>query len=718
MRENVAATICFLFFWTISFTGANSQQVFKTTPTSVIAYLESLPDGYDANSDKYPIVIFLHGIGERGPNSTDPTVLAQYIQNVAKHGPPKHVKAGAKFPFILISPQLKNNFDSWPTWYVMEIINHVKSYLRVDERRIYLTGLSLGGGGTWWAAQDLPALFAAIAPVCGGYNNLSLACGIASENLPVWAFHGDKDTVVPYSKSLNMVNAINNCTPKPSPLAKFTLYAGVGHNAWDKAYLPDNTIHTPNVYEWLMSFTNVINRGNKIPNANAGADKITSSKTISLAGSGIDTDGSISSYVWKKVTGPAATLTNSTSASLSLSNLVVGDYCFSLQVKDNSGNTDTDYIKVTVTQSNSLPVVSAGADRVLTLPANATSIVGTATDSDGTISSYSWTKVSGPACAIAGATTATLNPSGLVEGSYVFKLTVTDNAGATASDEVALVVNPPIIPVVNAGIDKMVKLPTTSAALIGSAIDNDGTIVSYQWEKVSGPYCMLNNATTSTLKTSGLVSGSYIFKLTAKDNDGNTSSDQMTMTVDAPPVVNAGPDKSVVLPMSTSITMTGSATDADGTITKYLWSKYSGPNATVSNTGSPSMIITKLYEGQYVFKLAVTDNLGVTGIDYVTINVTSSGTVSSARTATQEEIVTEDELTVSRNNAPFFAGKQEAELKGTTVILFNESGKQIYRGLWSIEADSQLVKEKGFYFYHIVRDGKRIDSGKIYKKDI
>ncbi|NJM24658.1 MAG: hypothetical protein HC859_03165 [Bacteroidia bacterium] len=135
-----------------------SQQTFKTTNESVIGYLEYLPPDYNSNPAMYPIVIFLHGIGERGTNTTNPAVLESSITTVTRNGPPLHVKQGTEFPFILISPQLKDNYGDWPSWYVMEVLNHVKTYLRVDESRIYLTGLSLGGGGTWWTAQDYPGV--------------------------------------------------------------------------------------------------------------------------------------------------------------------------------------------------------------------------------------------------------------------------------------------------------------------------------------------------------------------------------------------------------------------------------------------------------------------------------------------------------------------------------------------------------------------------------
>jgi dienelactone hydrolase len=351
MKKSNLFVLYTLLFVTVAFSKAGAQQVFKTTSPSTIGYLEYLPSNYNSNSNKYPIVIFLHGIGERGPNTTDKAILEDNIYKVAKLGPPMYVKNGTQFPFILISPQLKSNYGTWPSSYVMEVINHVKKYLRVDERRIYITGLSLGGGGTWVTVQDNAKLFAAVAPVCGGYNSPSKAINIAKENLPVWAFHGDKDTVVPMSKTVNMINAINGCTPKPSPLAKLTIYAGVGHSAWNYAYRTDHSMHTPNVYEWMLSYTNTSTAGNKIPIANAGADKsksISTGSSIYIYGSATDSDGTIASYTWTKISGPTGTLSGTTTKTLKVSSLKKGTYIFRLQAKDNSGNTESDYVKLTV----------------------------------------------------------------------------------------------------------------------------------------------------------------------------------------------------------------------------------------------------------------------------------------------------------------------------------------------------------------------------------
>ncbi len=329
----------------------SAQLTFKTTSPSTIAYYEYLPSDYNSNSNKYPIVIFLHGIGERGPNTTDKKVLGDNIQKVAKIGPPKFAKSGTKFPFIMIAPQLKSNYGNWPTAYVMEVLNHVKKSLRIDEKRIYISGLSLGGGGAWTMAQDYPQLFAAVVPVCGGYNNQSKAANIGKENIPVWASHGDLDNVVGVGKTVNMVKAINATKPAPTPLAKITIYKGVKHNAWDYAYRVDNSLHKPNVYDWMLAQTNKKNAGNSIPTANAGGDQtkyLSSTNTTTINGSGTDSDGSITKYTWTKLSGPAATLSGNTTAKLKVSGLKEGTYYFRLQVTDDKGNTDSDYVRVIV----------------------------------------------------------------------------------------------------------------------------------------------------------------------------------------------------------------------------------------------------------------------------------------------------------------------------------------------------------------------------------
>ncbi|WP_375434373.1 malectin domain-containing carbohydrate-binding protein [uncultured Hymenobacter sp.] len=188
---------------------------------------------------------------------------------------------------------------------------------------------------------------------------------------------------------------------------------------------------------------------------------------------------------------------------------------------------------------NQAPTANAGADKTITLPTASTVLSGSGTDPDGTISTHTWTQVSGPNTAtFTSKTVAQPTVSGLVAGVYVFSLVVTDNAGlASAADQMSVTVNSATntAPVANAGADKTVTLPTSSVTLDGSGTDTNGQIASYAWTQVSGP-----NTATFTSKTvaqptvSGLIAGSYVFSLIVTDNGGLASAaDQMTVTVNS-----------------------------------------------------------------------------------------------------------------------------------------------------------------------------------------
>src|SRR5690606_23880713 len=160
------------------------------------------------------------------------------------------------------------------------------------------------------------------------------------------------------------------------------------------------------------------------------------------------------------------------------------------------------------------------------------------------------------------------------------------------------------------GPNRNLVLPTNSTTLNGSGSDSDGSIVEYIWAKQSGPFATMSNANTANLSLSDLVEGTYVFRLTVKDNDGLTHSDNTMVIVSAenqPPVANAGVDKSVKLPTN-SITLMGSGSDADGSITTYNWTKVSPLPATLSNQNTPSLTVTNMVEGTYYFRLTVTDD--------------------------------------------------------------------------------------------------------------
>jgi hypothetical protein len=312
-----------------------------------------------------------------------------------------------------------------------------------------------------------------------------------------------------------MINAINNY--KPTPLAKLTIFPGLGHAIWDKVYKETSAL------KWLLSFTRTDTQkettSNKLPIANAGTDKIISlpSNSITLHGSGTDPDGSIASYSWTKKSGGSVSMSGASSKDLRLTSLTAGSYVFTLRVKDNNGAIDSDDVAVNVkTSGNHAPIAYAGKDSFVILPTNSTSIAGSATDQDRNISSYAWSKISGASCSMTGTNTPALKLSGLRTGKYIFRLTVSDTKGAKDTDDILIVVSH--APIVNAGPDKNIILPMSSMTLTGSATDADGTIASYYWSKYSGPSLTMKNTTSRTVTLSGLKTGTYILKLLVKDN--------------------------------------------------------------------------------------------------------------------------------------------------------------------------------------------------------
>src|SRR5690606_2539912 len=281
---------------------------------------------------------------------------------------------------------------------------------------------------------------------------------------------------------------------------------------------------------------------------------------------------------------------------------------------------------------NQLPVANAGEDKQLTLPNNTVTLVGSGTDHDGTIAKYQWTKVSGPGVTMTETDKVSLKLTNLVEGVYTFKLTVTDNRNATASDEVKVTINPApkpenLAPIADAGEGKTLTLPENSITLNGTGEDKDGNIASYLWSKVSGSQATVEDVDKPSLILKDLVEGSYTFRLTVTDNEGATASDEVRVTVNPEPkpanlapIANAGEDKTLTLPQNNT-TLDGSGQDKDGNIASYLWSKVSGPQATVEDVDKPSLILKDLVEGSYTFRLTVTDNEGATASDEVKVTV-------------------------------------------------------------------------------------------------
>lgn len=615
----------------------------KGTTTAQYGFLEYLPPDYNVDTNKkFPTIVFLHGVGEKGNGTTD-------LYKVAANGPPRLIKDG-KWPvrspktnlfpaenFIVISVQSSDGYplpDNLHTF-----IKWVKTNYRADPDRTYLVGLSAGGVSTWRYLDKHSDEVAAIIPVCGN-GNISGSDECAYKHVPIWAFHGDKDPSVNWGGSTNPVRLVNLCVPKPNPLAKVTIYPGATHDVWTRTYSLSGMSETTDpkynpfdisIYDWLLQYK----RGtvpSLNPTANAGVD-ITLTLPVNstnITGTATPGSGTITSFLWTKISGPNATMTNQTTATVSLAGLVTGIYTFRFTVTNSNGVSASDDVKVVVVSANLPPVANAGSDVSITLPTNAVVLNGTGTDTDGSIASYAWTKVSGPAASMSGQTTANLSLSNLVAGTYVFSLTVTDNQAATATDNVTVTVNPAAVnqlPTANAGTDVTLNLPTNSTNLSGSGSDPDGSIASYLWEKVSGPSVTMTNATTPTLSASALVAGAYVFRLTVTDNAGGKGSDEVSVTVIATnqsPTANAGSDVTITLPTSTT-TITGSGNDIDGTVNAYAWTQVNGPNtATLSNSTTPTLTTAGLIAGTYTFRLTVTDDKGSTGFDDVKVVVNAA----------------------------------------------------------------------------------------------
>jgi predicted peptidase len=202
----------------------------EITKTLSCKYLLFLPEGYGRQQKRWPLMLFLHGAGERGDD----------LNKVKVHGPPKIVEKQKGFPFIVVSPQCPED-DWWTkrTEVLINLLDDIVARYDVDTERIYLTGLSMGGYGSWALASEYPDRFAAVVPICGGGNRIM---SIFLKDMPIWAFHGAKDGVVPVEESRDLVEAIN----ARGGNAKLTIYPEANHDSWTETY------NNQEVYDWLL----------------------------------------------------------------------------------------------------------------------------------------------------------------------------------------------------------------------------------------------------------------------------------------------------------------------------------------------------------------------------------------------------------------------------------------------------------------------------------
>ncbi|TWT48184.1 Alpha/beta hydrolase family protein [Rubripirellula amarantea] len=206
---------------------------FQRTEGETMQYLLALPEAYASNtSERFPLLLFLHGGGESGSD----------IEKVKTHGPPKQIAAGMSLPFVLLAPQNPHESQFWDDQTLADLLDSIESDYRIDPDRIYLSGMSRGGFGAWRLAIQKPNRFAALVPICGG-GDAPYAKKI--NHLPTWVFHGAKDPVIPISESQQMVDALEAAGGN----VMFTIYPEADHDSWTETY--DN----PRVYQWMLEQT-------------------------------------------------------------------------------------------------------------------------------------------------------------------------------------------------------------------------------------------------------------------------------------------------------------------------------------------------------------------------------------------------------------------------------------------------------------------------------
>lgn len=222
--------LLFVFLGTICFSQQSSKTFSKTSKEKVHYWLY-LPSDYSKKSlKKYPLILFLHGSGESGSD----------LSKVKINGLPKILDSKSDFPAIVVSPQCKSAREGWNRFELHDLIIKIRSTLNVDTNKVYITGLSMGGRGTWDMLVYYPELFAAAIPVCG-WGDAFLAPH--AKKVPIWIFHGAKDTAVDVKYSYEM----NDALKKAGADVKLTIYPEAGHDSWTETY------NNSDIYTWLFS---------------------------------------------------------------------------------------------------------------------------------------------------------------------------------------------------------------------------------------------------------------------------------------------------------------------------------------------------------------------------------------------------------------------------------------------------------------------------------
>jgi predicted peptidase len=253
MRQSLLLLSLFLSLNTFAQNEAYQKKTYTTRVGQTLPYRILYPKNYDPSQrDKYPMILVLHGSGERGSDNE-----AQLV-----HGSKLFLQDDIRtqFPAIVVFPQcpkesswmtLKREGTNWagrypkqPNWpldAVLGLTKQLRKTERIDKKRLYIMGLSMGGFGTVEAISRKPKVFAAAAPICGGGD--TTLCHKYAKRIPLWLFHGDADKSVPVELSRQLVAKLQSLNAD----VQYTEYQGVGHNSWDNAFVD------PGLIPWMMS---------------------------------------------------------------------------------------------------------------------------------------------------------------------------------------------------------------------------------------------------------------------------------------------------------------------------------------------------------------------------------------------------------------------------------------------------------------------------------
>lgn len=343
-----------LLFITLVVTG---QQAAYESPAGT-KFLLYTPPGYSASTSSYPLLLSLHSKGEVGDD------LTMLTSKNREQMPSRLIYLNRwpkDLPFIVLTPQLRPEAGDpdpkwgpqWPAAYIDEVVRYVTANFKVDPRRIYVTGISKGGIGTWNYTSAFPEKVAAMIPM-SGRSDLSKACAL--KDIPVWAFHGDNDRLVTPAYSIDMVNAIEACQPDGIYKPRLNILHARNHNGWNEVY---NGTSGYKVYDWLLRFRKN-DTSNKKPYVNAGPDRriMYRKDPLHIVGDFFDSDGTIANVKWTQTAGAALTLDDTGSEFLKITGLKTGLFEFQLTVTDDKGAQSSDKVVIEITGSSATPVIT------------------------------------------------------------------------------------------------------------------------------------------------------------------------------------------------------------------------------------------------------------------------------------------------------------------------------------------------------------------------